>query len=143
MASSIQSVQDPWSPSNYSLNASFVHTIPLDDLISLLSPESHERILDLGCGDGTLTFKLQQMCKECIGIDKSQKMIEAARKKGCKNLSVVDGEKLEDWVVEQGLEGSFDAEAVIEGVRRCLKPGGRFVAELGGHGNVQGKYIIN
>ncbi len=29
-----------------------------------------------------------------------------------------------------------DAGAVIEGVFRALKPGGRFVAEFGGHGNV-------
>jgi SAM-dependent methyltransferase len=29
-----------------------------------------------------------------------------------------------------------DAPAVIAGVRRALRPGGRFVAEFGGHGNV-------
>ncbi len=29
-----------------------------------------------------------------------------------------------------------DAGAVVEGVKRALKPGGRFVAEFGGHGNV-------
>jgi len=29
-----------------------------------------------------------------------------------------------------------DADAVIAGVKRALKPGGRFVAEFGGHGNV-------
>lgn len=28
-------------------------------------------------------------------------------------------------------------EAVIEGIAKCLKPGGRLVAELGGSGNVQ------
>ena len=28
------------------------------------------------------------------------------------------------------------ADAVLEGVARALRPGGRFVAELGGHGNV-------
>ena len=29
-----------------------------------------------------------------------------------------------------------DADAVVKGVARALKPGGRFVAEFGGHGNV-------
>jgi hypothetical protein len=29
-----------------------------------------------------------------------------------------------------------DADAAIAGVRRALKPGGRFVAEMGGHGNI-------
>jgi hypothetical protein len=35
-------------------------------------------------------------------------------------------------------------EAVIEGIAKCLKSGGRFVAELGCSGNVQSKdfYII-
>src|SRR4051812_14786057 len=109
MASTTQPIQDPWSPSNYSHHANFVPIVPQEDLIALLSPKSHERILDLGCGDGTLTFQLQQMCKECIGIDKSPRMIEAARKKGCKYLSVVDGENLKEWIVEKGFEGSFDA----------------------------------
>jgi hypothetical protein len=29
-----------------------------------------------------------------------------------------------------------DPDTVIQGVRRALKPGGRFVGEMGGHGNV-------
>ncbi|CAG8552829.1 2956_t:CDS:2 [Dentiscutata heterogama] len=134
---------DSWSPSNYSYHARYVSTIP-QDLISLLSPKSHERILDLGCGDGVLTFQIQQMCKECIGIDKSPRMIEAARSAGCKDVRVVDGEKLKEWSISEGFEGTFDAvfsnadqEAVVEGIRTCLKPSGRLVLEMGGKGNVQ------
>ncbi|RHZ79400.1 hypothetical protein Glove_146g45 [Diversispora epigaea] len=145
-----QSQQDSWSPTNYLRHANFVYSIPQQDLITLLAPKSYERILDLGCGDGALTFQIQQLCKECIGIDKSHKMIKAAQEKGCNDVRVVDGEKLSEWIENEGFEGSFDAifsnaaihwmknqKAVIEGVHKCLKPGGRFVAEMGGHGNVE------
>ncbi|CAG8693690.1 6354_t:CDS:2, partial [Gigaspora rosea] len=140
---------DSWSPSNYSYHARFVSTIP-QDLVSLLSPKSHERILDIGCGDGVLTFQIQQMCKECIGIDKSSRMVEAARAAGCKDVRVVDGGRLKEWAISEGFEGTFDAvfsnaalhwiknqEAVVEGIRTCLKLGGRLVLEMGGKGNVQ------
>src|ERR1051325_6755776 len=100
---------DPWSPKNYKLNANFVPTLVKNDLIPLLSPKSHERILDLGCGDGILTYQIQGMCKECIGIDKSQNMIEEAKMNGCKDVRVVDGEKLVEWINREGFIGYFDA----------------------------------
>ncbi|RIA95872.1 S-adenosyl-L-methionine-dependent methyltransferase [Glomus cerebriforme] len=152
---------DPWSPINYKLHADFVPKLVKHDLITLLSPKSHERILDLGCGDGVLTYHIQSMCKECIGIDISQRMIEEAKLNECKDVRVVNCEKLVEWINNEGFIGYFDAvfsnaalhwmknqEAVIEGIAKCLKPGGRFVAELGGSGNVQSKdfmvlYSIN
>jgi len=49
----------------------------------------NERILDLGCGDGTLTAELAQLVPDgfVLGIDGSQNMIETARKLEKKNLS--------------------------------------------------------
>ncbi|CAG8620288.1 16591_t:CDS:2 [Funneliformis caledonium] len=141
---------DPWSPTNYKLHANFVPNLVRHDLLALLSPKSHERILDLGCGDGVLTCQIQEMCKECIGIDKSQSMIEEAKTNGCKNVRVVDGEKLVEWINQEGFIGYFDAvfsnaalhwmknqETVIEGIAKSLKYDGRFVVELGSSGNVQ------
>ncbi|CAI2181937.1 4678_t:CDS:2 [Funneliformis geosporum] len=141
---------DPWSPTNYKLHANFVPKLVQHDLLTLLSPKSHERILDLGCGDGVLTCQIQEMCKECVGIDKSQSMIEEARTNGCKDVRVIDCEKLIEWINQEGFIDYFDAvfsnaalhwmknqEAVIEGIAKILKPGGRFVAELGSSGNVQ------
>jgi len=69
-------------------------------------------------------------------------MIEAARQRGLE-ARVVDGQRLAfnnefdavfsnaalHWMKE-------DPDAVIAGVRRALKPGGRFVGEMGGHGCV-------
>ena len=101
---------DPWSPKNYKLHANFVPKLVKHDLITLLSPKSHERILDLGCGDGVLTYQIQGMCKECIGIDKSQHMIEEAKSNGCNDVRVVDCEKLIEWINNnEGFVGYFDA----------------------------------
>ena len=51
-------------------------------LISELSLKGGERILDLGCGDGTLTAQLARLVPEgfVVGIDASKNMIETARK---------------------------------------------------------------
>ena len=110
-------------------------------MVKLLAPRAGERILDLGCGDGVLTAKLAAMGCEVVGMDSSAAQVEAARKLGL-DARVMDGERL-------SFEGEFDAvfsnaalhwmrnaDAVLAGAWRALRPGGRFVAEFGGHGNV-------
>jgi 2-polyprenyl-3-methyl-5-hydroxy-6-metoxy-1,4-benzoquinol methylase len=42
------------------------------------SPQSGERILDLGCGDGVLTEKLVMLGAQVVAIDNSPDMIAAA-----------------------------------------------------------------
>ncbi|CAG8512154.1 11158_t:CDS:10 [Ambispora leptoticha] len=141
---------DPWSSTNYHIHASFVPSLVTTDLIALLSPQSHEKILDLGCGDGKLTVQIQNQCQMCIGIDKSANMVAAAKNNGCRDARVVDADRLGEWVESEGFVGMFDkvfsnaaihwmknTEAVIEAVRKCLKPGGKFVAEMGCSGNCQ------
>jgi trans-aconitate methyltransferase len=51
-------------------------------LICELRLRGDERILDLGCGDGTLTAELAQLVPDgfVLGIDASQSMVETARK---------------------------------------------------------------
>jgi trans-aconitate methyltransferase len=98
--------------------------------------------LDLGCGDGVLTEKIAGHDCAVIGIDSSLAQLEAAKRRGV-NVVVMDGHRL-------GFQPRFDAvftnaalhwmkqpEAVVAGVRNSLKPGGRFVAEFGGKGNVE------
>lgn len=129
-----------WDPERYARNARFVADLGMP-VVELLDPQPGERILDLGCGDGALTAKLVDMGCRVVGVDSSAEQIEAARKLGLE-AHVTDGHALD-------FEGEFDAvfsnaalhwmghpDEVIAGVRRALKPGGRFVAECGGHGCV-------
>lgn len=134
-------VNQHWDPDRYRRNAGFVAELGLP-VVELLNPLPNERILDLGCGDGTLTIKLRDMGVEIVGVDASPDQIDAARKLGL-DARVADGEALEfdgefDAVFSNAaMHWMLEADAVIEGVWRALKPGGRFVAEMGGFGNVK------
>ena len=76
-----------------------------------------------------------------VGADTSTDLLRAARERGI-DARHIDGEALPfdrefDAVFSNAaLHWMRNAGAVIDGVWRALKPGGRFVAEFGGHGNV-------
>jgi trans-aconitate methyltransferase len=129
-----------WDPKRYIQNASFVPKLGAP-LIELLAPVPGERILDLGCGDGALTEKLAACGCAVVGVDGSADQIAAAQKRGL-DARVMNGEALDfdhefDAVFSNAaLHWMTRADAVIDGVRRALKPGGRFVAEMGGVGCV-------
>jgi SAM-dependent methyltransferase len=129
-----------WDPDRYAREARFVANFG-EALVPLLSPNPGERILDLGCGDGVLTQSLMQQGCHVVGVDASPRQVEAARRRGVTAL-VCDGHSLP-------FNGEFDAvfsnaalhwmrrpDDVLAGIARALKPRGRFVAEFGGHGNV-------
>ncbi|KAG0055567.1 hypothetical protein BGZ83_008178 [Gryganskiella cystojenkinii] len=138
--------EDKWSSQKYDKHASFVPALGAP-VLRLLDPQPHERILDLGAGDGVLTIELEKHCSSVVAVDASADMIEAAKRIGCQDARVVDGHDLvedADLATEQ-FDAVFsnaalhwmkrDPERVIQGVNKCLKPEGRFVAECGGYMN--------
>src|ERR1700685_518040 len=70
-----------WDAAAYADNAHFVAALG-QPVLDLLQPQSGERILDLGCGDGALTEKLVALGAQVVGIDNSQDMIAAALRRG-------------------------------------------------------------
>jgi SAM-dependent methyltransferase len=129
-----------WSAERYTRNASFVSELG-SPVLELLDPRAGERILDLGCGDGTLTEKLAEAGALVIAVDAAPDMVAAARRRGL-DARVMPGERLKfdrefDAVFSNAaLHWMRPLDHVIPGVARALTPGGRFVGELGGHGNV-------
>jgi len=129
-----------WSPADYRQNASFVPELGAP-MVTRLGPKPGERILDLGCGDGVLTAQIAQSGATVVGVDASPAMVASARALGL-DAHVVDATALQfdgefDAVFSNAaLHWVHDADAVLTGIHRALKPGGRFVAEFGGHGNV-------
>ena len=129
-----------WSAAAYAANARFVSDLGAP-VLALLDPRPGERILDLGCGDGALTERLAAAGAEVLGVDASPDMVVAARARGLR-AELADGHALAfraefDAVFSNAaLHWMTDPDAVAAGVARALRPGGRFVAEQGGHGNV-------
>lgn len=139
-ADSEAALRQVWGAEKYEQNARFVSDMTAD-VLSWLAPKAGERILDLGCGDGALTEKLVAAGASVVGADNSEPLLAAARKRGL-DVRFADGQALDfgpefDAVFSNAaLHWMTRADDVIRGVARALKPGGRFVAEFGGHGNV-------
>src|SRR6266478_7386422 len=132
-----------WNAGLYDAKHAFVWE-KAKGVVDLLAAKSGERILDLGCGTGALTAEIAACGAHVIGADRSAEMIEQARKKfPAIQFEVCDARVLPfsnefDAVFSNAaLHWIPEAERVIQGVARALKPGGRFVAEFGGKGNVR------
>jgi SAM-dependent methyltransferase len=135
-----------WSPSDYATNAAFVPALGAA-AVEMLAPQPGELILDLGCGDGALTSKIMESGARVIGLDASEAMVEAARGRGV-DAFVADAQALgldenatrfgefDAAFSNAALHWMLDPDAVASGVFTVLKPGGRFVGEMGGEGNI-------
>ena len=130
-----------WNPDTYAEHARFVSELgaPVADL---LAPQPGERILDIGCGDGVLTERFRTAGCVVVAIDSSPEQVWAALERGL-DARIIDAREI-------AFLAEFDAvfsnavlhwireghDRVIAGVWRALRPGGRFVGELGGAGCV-------
>jgi SAM-dependent methyltransferase len=129
-----------WNAADYARVGGFVAELG-GAALDLLDPQPGERILDVGCGEGTLTRKIVERGATVLGIDNSPEMIAAARANG------IDAVQLD--VADMTFAGEFDAafsnatlhwvlekEQAARAIFRALKPGARFAGEMGGEGNI-------
>jgi SAM-dependent methyltransferase len=130
-----------WDPADYARVGGFVAELG-GAALDLLDPRPGERILDVGCGEGTLTKRIIERGATVLGIDSSPEMIAAAREKGVDAL-LLPAEDMQffaqfdaafsnatlHWVLHQ--------EQAARAIFRALKGGGRFAGEMGGEGNLK------
>lgn len=132
-----------WDARLYDRNHAYVWQYGAD-LIGLLAPQRGEQILDLGCGTGHLTAKIAEAGADVVGLDRDVAMIAQARAHYPRlPFIVADGTSFNftasfDAVFSNAALHWIPAPArVVACVWRALKPGGRFVVEFGGQGNIR------
>jgi len=136
-------VTQPWNPSDYQNRHAYVFEFG-EDLLGLLNAQPGERVLDLGCGTGQLAGAIAQTGAHVIGLDIASEMLAQART-NFPTVEFIQGDA-SNFTLPEPVDAIFsnaalhwvpDDDGVGRSVAGTLKPGGRFVAELGGHGNIQ------
>ena len=129
-----------WDAADYARVGGFVAALG-QAALDLLDPRPGEHILDVGCGDGTLTLKIREAGASVVGIDNSESMIAAARAKGL-DARLMDAAELKfteafDAVFSNAtLHWILAKNRAARAIWFALKPGGRFAGEMGGEGNL-------
>ncbi|MGW5362124.1 class I SAM-dependent methyltransferase [Actinopolymorpha pittospori] len=131
-----------WNASLYDDKHGFVSALGAG-VIDLLDARPGERVLDVGCGTGDHVASLRAAGVEVTGVDASADMISRAREKFPDlPVRVADVRDLPfdaefDAVLSNAtLHWVREAPAAASSIARALAPGGRFVAEFGGAGNI-------
>ena len=129
-----------WDAADYGRVGAFVPALG-QAALDLLDPQPGEHILDIGCGDGTLTLKIKEAGAEVVGIDNSVSMVGAAKAKGL-DARLMDAAQLK---FAEAFDAAFsnatlhwvlDKERAARAIWFALKHGGRFAGEMGGAGNL-------
>jgi 2-polyprenyl-3-methyl-5-hydroxy-6-metoxy-1,4-benzoquinol methylase len=104
------------------------------------------RVLDLGCGNGSLTQEIARHGYEIIGVEESLSGIEAARQQNslasCQFLqgSIYNlpydrlGEPFDVVIAAEAIEHLLYPRELIRSARKCLKPSGRLIVTTPYHG---------
>ena len=131
-----------WDAQLYSDKHGFVFAYG-EGLLPLLAAQPGERILDLGCGTGQLTAKIAALGATVTGLDSSAPMLDQARA-AYPAIAFHQADARSFDLAEKGFDAVFSnavlhwihqPRAVLDCCFAHLRPGGRFVAELGGFGN--------
>jgi len=130
-----------WDAADYARVGGFVAELG-GAALDLLDPQPGERILDVGCGEGTLTRKMIERGATVLGIDNSPEMIAAARANGVDALLLA----AEDMQFFAEFDAAFSnatlhwvlhKDQAARAIFRALKAGSRFAGEMGGEGNLK------
>ena len=129
-----------WNATNYTNHFSFVHKYG-EDVLKLIDAPAGSRVLDLGCGNGALTKKLQELGFQVQGMDASSEMLHVARQ-NYPDIRFEKGDATQftlqdpvDVIFSNAVFHWIDAEkqdALAAHIASALKPGGTLVCEFGG-----------
>lgn len=134
-----------WNAKKYTTDFSFVHRYG-EDLIDLIDPIEQGKVLDLGCGNGALTKRLNERGFSVQGMDSSNSLLNLAQEKypeiqfilaDATNFSLLEpvdiifSNAVFHWIREE------NQASMLKCVKNSLKENGQFIFEFGGYGNNQ------
>jgi ubiquinone/menaquinone biosynthesis C-methylase UbiE len=115
----------------------------VDDIFAALEVKEGDRIADVGAGSGFFTFRLSpkvgpsgSVIAEDVNRRALEGLREAAERGGFSNVETILGEADDPKLPEGSLDGvlivnayheMYEHEAMLAGIRRALRPGGRLV----------------
>jgi len=132
-----------WDPDDYDDGYGFVAAYGTD-VVELLDAQPGEGVLDIGCGTGHLSAEIADRGSDVVGIDAAEGMVAQARAQYPDlTFDVADAREYDPGTFDAVFSNAAlhwiprdDHDAVLSMVVDALTEGGRFVAELGGRGNV-------
>jgi trans-aconitate methyltransferase len=136
-----------WDAQDYDNRFGFVARSG-DALIDLLAAVPGQRVLDLGCGTGRHAGLLADQGVRVLGLDQDEAMLAKAREdnpgltfvhadaRSFDLGSLGQDEPFEGCLSNAALHWMTPQDQVLANVRAVLAPGARFVAEMGGAGNI-------
>jgi len=140
-----------WDVDLYQTQHSFVFDYGTS-LVDLLDPQPGEVIVDVGCGLGQLTSQIANRGSKAIGFDANSNMVERARQL-YPTVEFFQADVASDFIIKwnnnerseilvdaifsnAALHWVKNADLAVASMAQILRPGGRFVVELGGKRNI-------
>lgn len=119
------------------------------ELIARLDLQGHERVLDIGCGDGKVTAEIASCLPDgsVVGVDNSEAMVSYAEAKYPRsqfpNLQFLQADarslpfedEFDRVFSNAALHWVVDHQPVLLGIRRSLRSSGKILLQMGGKGN--------
>ncbi|MBS7576272.1 MULTISPECIES: class I SAM-dependent methyltransferase [unclassified Enterococcus] len=112
-------------------------------LLEFIPNDKNQKILDLGCGTGTLTNEIASYCQYVLGVDGSKEMIEQAKitypelEFEVGNALKMSYESQWDIVFSNAVfHWIFDHNLLLANIKSSLRGSGQLICEFGGHGNI-------
>ena len=136
MSVQVTATSVPYSEQYYSdRHGSPMFRVETRYLCSLLNPKPCERILEVGCGGGTLLELCGERGAEPVGLDTNQRALRLVRKRESSAAVVqangltlpVEDNSFDGVVGQHVVEHLADGDALLTEWHRVLRPGGRVV----------------
>ncbi len=141
MADNMQKESNDWDAKKYHKHADFVSNLAMP-VVELLNPQKGEKILDVGCGEGTLALEIEKSGAKVIAVDLSEDMVLKSKEKGLEAYMM----SATDLRFEQTFDAIFSnatlhwvltPDEALKQMYKVLKPKGRIIAEFGGENNIK------